>query len=113
MQMKGILPALVTPFNPVGAVDHDALANILEFKLKARSMTKERRCGRRTNVDQVSPPCGDATRPGSYERVAWALPAGIVWINHSQLSFIEAPWGGYKQCGIGREPGELAFEQLP
>ena len=35
MQMKGILPALVTPFNAAGTVDHDVLANILEFQLKA------------------------------------------------------------------------------
>ncbi|WP_321798047.1 4-hydroxy-tetrahydrodipicolinate synthase [Caballeronia sp. J97] len=35
MQMKGILPALVTPFNASGAVDHDTLANIVEFQLAA------------------------------------------------------------------------------
>ncbi|MBN3819555.1 aldehyde dehydrogenase family protein [Paraburkholderia sp. Se-20369] len=32
--------------------------------------------------------------------------AGIVWINCSQPTFTEAPWGGYKQSGIGRELGE-------
>ena len=31
------------------------------------------------------------------ERVAKALRAGIVWINCSQPTFTEAPWGGYKQ----------------
>ena len=35
MQLKGILPALVTPFNEAGAVDHQQLANILEYQLKA------------------------------------------------------------------------------
>lgn len=35
MQLKGILPALVTPFNSAGDVDHDTLASILEFQLKA------------------------------------------------------------------------------
>ena len=39
------------------------------------------------------------------ERVAEALRAGIVWINCSQPTFTEAPWGGYKQSGIGRELG--------
>ncbi|MEX3934453.1 aldehyde dehydrogenase family protein [Paraburkholderia phymatum] len=39
-------------------------------------------------------------------RVARALRAGIVWINCSQPTFTEAPWGGYKQSGIGRELGE-------
>ena len=35
MQLKGILPALVTPFNAAGAVDHQTLADILEFQLAA------------------------------------------------------------------------------
>ena len=35
MQLKGILPALVTPFDDAGAVDHDRLADILEYQLKA------------------------------------------------------------------------------
>jgi betaine-aldehyde dehydrogenase len=39
------------------------------------------------------------------ERVARRLRAGIVWINCSQPTFVEAPWGGYKQSGIGRELG--------
>lgn len=40
------------------------------------------------------------------QRVAKAFRAGIVWINCSQPTFSEAPWGGYKQSGIGRELGE-------
>jgi len=40
------------------------------------------------------------------ERVARKLRAGVVWINCSQPTFTEAPWGGYKQSGIGRELGE-------
>ena len=43
------------------------------------------------------------------ERVARAFRAGIVWINCSQPTFTEAPWGGYKQSGIGRELGEWGF----
>ncbi|KIC15829.1 aldehyde dehydrogenase family protein [Leisingera sp. ANG-DT] len=39
-------------------------------------------------------------------RVARAFRAGIVWVNCSQPTFTEAPWGGYKQSGIGRELGE-------
>lgn len=34
-QLKGILPALVTPFDASGAVDYDMLASIIEFQLKA------------------------------------------------------------------------------
>ncbi|MDX2424021.1 MAG: aldehyde dehydrogenase family protein, partial [Amphritea sp.] len=40
------------------------------------------------------------------DRVARKLRAGIVWINCSQPTFTEAPWGGYKQSGIGRELGK-------
>ncbi|GBL54937.1 betaine-aldehyde dehydrogenase [Pseudomonas citronellolis] len=40
------------------------------------------------------------------ERVARRFRAGIVWINCSQPTFSEAPWGGYKHSGIGRELGE-------
>jgi len=44
------------------------------------------------------------------ERVARALRAGIVWINCSQPTFTEAPWGGYKQSGIGRELGQWGLD---
>ncbi|MDH4562822.1 aldehyde dehydrogenase family protein [Pseudomonas sp. BN411] len=39
------------------------------------------------------------------ERVSRALRAGIVWVNCSQPTFTQAPWGGYKQSGLGRELG--------
>ncbi|WP_019529274.1 aldehyde dehydrogenase family protein [Dasania marina] len=38
-------------------------------------------------------------------RVADAMHAGIIWVNCSQPTFTEAPWGGYKQSGFGRELG--------
>jgi betaine-aldehyde dehydrogenase len=44
------------------------------------------------------------------ERVARELEAGIVWINCSQPTFCEAPWGGFKQSGIGRELGTWGLE---
>lgn len=43
------------------------------------------------------------------ERVARAFRAGIVWVNCSQPTFTEAPWGGYKKSGIGRELGVWGF----
>jgi len=43
-------------------------------------------------------------------RVARKLEAGIIWINCSQPTFTEAPWGGYKQSGIGRELGVWGLE---
>ena len=44
------------------------------------------------------------------QRVARQLEAGIVWINCSQPTFCEAPWGGFKQSGIGRELGHWGLE---
>jgi len=43
-------------------------------------------------------------------RTARALRAGIVWINDTQPAPTEAPWGGYKQSGIGRELGAHGIE---
>jgi betaine-aldehyde dehydrogenase len=41
---------------------------------------------------------------------ARALRAGIVWINDSQPAPTEAPWGGYKSSGVGRELGPHGIE---
>lgn len=43
-------------------------------------------------------------------RVAEALEAGIVWINCAQPTFCQAPWGGRKRSGFGRELGEWGLE---
>jgi len=44
------------------------------------------------------------------KRVSEALQAGIVWINCSQPCFCQAPWGGNKRSGFGRELGEWGLE---
>jgi betaine-aldehyde dehydrogenase len=44
-------------------------------------------------------------------RVVKNLRAGIVWVNHMQPTYVEAPWGGYKQSGIGRELGTWGVEE--
>ena len=44
-------------------------------------------------------------------RVVKALHAGIVWVNHMQPTYVEAPWGGYKQSGFGRELGPWGIEE--
>jgi len=31
------------------------------------------------------------------------VQAGFVWINNASMHFLGAPFGGYKQSGIGRE----------
>ena len=35
--------------------------------------------------------------------VSLTLRCGTVWINNCQPAFIQAPWGGVKQSGFGRE----------
>ncbi|MET3289273.1 UNVERIFIED_CONTAM: betaine-aldehyde dehydrogenase [Brevibacillus sp. OAP136] len=39
------------------------------------------------------------------KRVISKLRAGITWINSYHLAYVEGPWGGYKQSGIGRALG--------
>jgi aldehyde dehydrogenase (NAD+) len=42
-------------------------------------------------------------------RMARAIKAGVVWINTYRSSAAQAPFGGYKQSGYGRERGEEAL----
>jgi betaine-aldehyde dehydrogenase len=44
-------------------------------------------------------------------RAVKKLRAGIVWVNHMQPTYVEAPWGGYKQSGIGRELGTWGVDE--
>lgn len=44
-------------------------------------------------------------------RVAHALKAGTVWINAYRAVSFNAPFGGYKQSGIGRENGLEALQE--
>jgi betaine-aldehyde dehydrogenase len=43
-------------------------------------------------------------------RVAGKLEAGITWINAYNLTPVEAPFGGVKMSGVGRENGRAALE---
>jgi betaine-aldehyde dehydrogenase len=44
-------------------------------------------------------------------RTVKALRSGVVWVNHMQPTYVEAPWGGYKQSGFGRELGPWGIEE--
>ncbi|KAL1318022.1 hypothetical protein AAHE18_15G175900 [Arachis hypogaea] len=50
--------------------------------------------------------------PERCERISKAVQAGIVWINCSQPTFIQAPWGGIKRSGFGRELGEWGLDNF-
>ncbi|MDT3424949.1 betaine-aldehyde dehydrogenase [Paenibacillus forsythiae] len=43
-------------------------------------------------------------------RVVKKLRAGITWINTFHNTYNEAPWGGYKQSGIGRALGTFGLD---
>jgi betaine-aldehyde dehydrogenase len=45
------------------------------------------------------------------ERCVTKLRMGTVWINDFNVYFPHAPWGGYKQSGIGRELGRVGLEE--
>ncbi|WP_462129610.1 betaine-aldehyde dehydrogenase [Staphylococcus pseudintermedius] len=48
---------------------------------------------------------------GKAQRVAGKMRMGTVWINDFHPYFAQAPWGGYKQSGIGRELGHQGLEE--
>jgi acyl-CoA reductase-like NAD-dependent aldehyde dehydrogenase len=41
---------------------------------------------------------------------AQRMEAGSIWINDIHGSFVQAPYGGMKQSGIGREQGAIAID---
>ena len=43
-------------------------------------------------------------------KVAYQIRAGTVWINDHHIISAEAPFGGYKQSGVGRELGEWGLK---
>ncbi len=49
--------------------------------------------------------------PDRIHRVSRALRFGTVWVNDFNIYFAQAPWGGYKQSGIGRELGRAGLDE--
>ncbi|AUJ25258.1 Betaine aldehyde dehydrogenase [Virgibacillus dokdonensis] len=45
------------------------------------------------------------------ERCVSKMRMGTVWINDYNVYFPHAPWGGFKQSGIGRELGKAGLEE--
>jgi acyl-CoA reductase-like NAD-dependent aldehyde dehydrogenase len=45
-------------------------------------------------------------------RLAQRLDAGNVWINTYNLSFLEAPWGGFKKTGGGKAYSPLSLKEF-
>jgi betaine-aldehyde dehydrogenase len=49
--------------------------------------------------------------PGRIRRMSVGLRFGTVWVNDFNVYFTQAPWGGYKQSGLGRELGRMGLEE--
>lgn len=45
-------------------------------------------------------------------RVIRQIRSGITWINTYHETYYEAPWGGYKESGIGRSLGEQGLDEF-
>jgi betaine-aldehyde dehydrogenase len=49
--------------------------------------------------------------PDRIRRMSSGLRFGTVWVNDFNVYFTQAPWGGYKQSGLGREMGRQGLEE--
>jgi betaine-aldehyde dehydrogenase len=49
--------------------------------------------------------------PDRIHRISRQLRFGTVWVNDFNVYFTQAPWGGYKQSGLGRELGRAGLEE--
>jgi betaine-aldehyde dehydrogenase len=50
--------------------------------------------------------------PAKALRVVKGVRAGTMYVNTYNWSPIELPWGGFKQSGVGRELGNLGFDEF-
>jgi betaine-aldehyde dehydrogenase len=65
---------------------------------------------RKANDTPYGLAAGVFTKDGARaQRVIRRLRAGVTWINTFHFTFNEAPWGGYKQSGFGRELGPQGY----
>jgi len=80
--------------------------------LAVRSFATEEEAIRLANNSQYG--LGNAVisrDPERCERVAQELQAGIVWKNCSNALTVEAPFGGFKKSGFGKEYGAMGLEE--
>lgn len=79
--------------------------------LVVQKFTTEQEAIRLANSTRYGLAGGVFTNDGAKaQRVIRKLRAGITWINTYHPTFNEAPWGGYKMSGIGRELGTYGYE---
>jgi len=104
-------------FEPTLFVDCDATMRIVNEEVFGPVITVEQF----TDEDEVIALANDTryglsagfwtNDEGRIERVSRALRFGTVWVNDFNVYFAQAPWGGYKQSGIGRELGPAGLDE--
>ena len=112
-------PGLQSGFflEPTLFVDCDARMRIVREEVFGPVITVERfdteaQAVARANDTAYGLSAGFWTRDeGRIERVSGALRFGTVWVNDFNVYFAQAPWGGYKQSGIGRELGRAGLDE--
>ena len=67
---------------------------------------------RRANDTEYGLSAGFRTKdPARIERMSRGLRFGTVWVNDYNIYFAQAPWGGFKRSGIGRELGAAGLDE--
>ncbi|HAU37615.1 MAG TPA: aldehyde dehydrogenase, partial [Phycisphaerales bacterium] len=104
-------------FEPTLFTQCTATMRIVREEVFGPIITVERFAGekeavRLANDTEYGLSAGFFTRdPDRIHRVARALRFGTVWVNDFNVYFAQAPWGGYKQSGMGRELGRIGLEE--
>ncbi len=103
------LPTLLTDCtNDMRIVQEEVFGPVITVE----RFTSETEVIRRANSTIYGLAAGFWTRdPDRIQRVSAALRFGTVWINDFNVYFTQAPWGGFKQSGIGRELGRAGLEE--
>nr|WP_328702104.1 aldehyde dehydrogenase family protein [Alicyclobacillus fructus] len=80
--------------------------------LTVQPFVNEEDAVRMANDSQYGLAAGVFTRDvARVHRVVRRLQAGITWVNTYHTAYVEAPWGGLKRSGVGRELGIEAVHE--
>lgn len=102
-------PTLLTGCtNEMRIVQEEAFGPVISVE----SFDSEQEALRRANSTIYGLSAGFWTRdPDRIDRMSRGLRFGTVWVNDFNVYFTQAPWGGYKQSGMGRELGRMGLEE--
>ena len=80
--------------------------------ITVETFSSEEEVVRRANSTIYGLAAGFWTRdPDRIHRMSKGLRFGTVWANDFNVYFTQAPWGGYKQSGLGRELGRIGLDE--